>query len=99
MRLKDIVEEETRGKEGKTTEKTDGNIGLTATKNERTLKGAYSSFVISRELKADIHGYFDQAKLHAKGLVEDQLKQMQSVKIIFTCNMEKACKFSHCVRF
>ena len=99
MRLKNIVEEKTRRKEEKTTEKTEGNIDLTATKNERTLKGAYSSFVIPRELKTDIDGYFDQAKLHAKALVEDQLKQIQSVKVIFTCNMEKACIFSHWVRF
>ena len=48
MRLKNIVEEKTRGKEEKTTEKTERNIDLTATKNERTLKGAYSSFVIPR---------------------------------------------------
>ena len=34
--------------------------------------------------KAGIDGYFDQLKLHFKALIEDQLKEMQSAKVIMT---------------
>ena len=34
--------------------------------------------------KADIHSYFDQAKPHFNTLIEKQLKEMGSVKIIMT---------------
>ena len=59
-RLKDIVEKEAR-KEEETTEHTEeeDNIDLTATENERALKGACRSFMIPGTPKADIDSYFD----------------------------------------
>ena len=63
-RLKDIVEKEAREKEKETKdqeeEQTKDNIDLTATENERALKGAYRRFVIPGILKADIDSYVDQ---------------------------------------
>ena len=34
--------------------------------------------------KTDIDGYFDQTKPYIKALIEDQLKEMQSTKVIMT---------------
>ena len=34
--------------------------------------------------KADIDSYFDETKPHIKALIEDQLKEMQSTKVIMT---------------
>ena len=58
------------------------NIDLTATGNESALKGAYRSFVTRGIPKADIDGYLDLTKPHIKALIEDQLREMQSAKVI-----------------
>ena len=57
---------------------------LTVTENVKALKRAHRSFVIPEIPKAGIDGYFDQLKLHFKALIEDQLKEMQSAKVIMT---------------
>ena len=54
IRLKDNVKKEVRDEAW-----TEDNIGLTATENERALKGGYRSFAIPGVAKADIDGYFD----------------------------------------
>ena len=77
--LKDIVEKEAREDEE---ENTKDNINLTSTDNKRALKGAYWSFVIPCLTKADIDGYVDQIKRRLKALMEDQLNEMQSTKVI-----------------
>ena len=38
-------------------------------------------------LKTDIHGIDDWVKLHAKALIEDQLKEMQSTNLIMTLSV------------
>ena len=77
--LKDIVEKE-RGEEQQKEEYVD----LTPHEHERALKGAYRSFVMPGKPKTDIDSYFDQAKPHINTLIEKQLKEMGSVKIIMT---------------
>ena len=85
-RLKDIVEKETREEEEETTEQTreEDNIDLTPQEDEIALKGAYRSFVIPGTPKTDIDSYFDQTKPYIKSLIKDQLKEMQSAKVIMT---------------
>ena len=65
-------------------EKTEENIDLTATENERVLKGAYRSFVIPGIPKVDIDSYVDPGKPNIKALIEGQMKEMQSTKVIIT---------------
>ena len=81
--MKDIVERETREEE-ETAEQTEDSTDLTTTENEKILKGAYRNFVAPGIPKADIDSYIDQAKPHIKTLIEDQLKEMQSAKLIMT---------------
>ena len=83
-KLKDIVEKEAEEEEETTEQTLEDNIDLTATENERVLKRVYRSFVIPRTPKAYIDSYFDRTKPHIKTLIEDQLKEMQSAKIIMT---------------
>ena len=85
-RLKDIVEKETREEEEETTEQTreEDNIDLTPQEDEIALKEAYRSFVIPGTPKTDTDSYFGQTKPHIKALIEDQLKEMQSAKVIMT---------------
>ena len=71
--LKDIVEKEA-----------EEDIDLTPHEHKRALKGAYRSFVMPGLPKTDTDSYFDQAKLHIDRLIEKQLKEMGSVKIIMT---------------
>ena len=77
--LKDIVEKEARQDEE---ENTKDNISLTSTDNKMALKGAYRSFVMPCLTKADIDGYVDQIKRRLKALMEDQLNETQSTKVI-----------------
>ena len=79
-RLKDIVEKEAEEEWQKEKE----DIDLTPHGYERVLRGAYRSFVILSTPKTDIDGYFDQTKPHVKTLIENQLKEMGSTKIIMT---------------
>ena len=60
------------------------DVGLTPYEHERVLKGAYRSFVIPGKPKTDIDSYFDQTKPHIKTLIENQLKELGSAKIIMT---------------
>ena len=82
--LKDMLEKETSKEEEETTEQTEGNIDLTVTENEKVLKGTYGSFVIPGTPKTEINGYLDQPKPHTNALIEEQLKKMQSAKVIVT---------------
>ena len=77
-RLKDIVEKEAEE------EQEEENVDLTPHEHERALKGAYRSFVIPGVPKTDIDSYFDQTKPHIKTLIKNQLKEMESAKIIMT---------------
>ena len=84
-RLKEIVEKEAREKEKKTTEQVkDKSIDLKVAENGRPLKGVYRSFVIPEATKAVTDSYFDQTKLYIKALIENQLKEIQSAKVIVT---------------
>ena len=83
-RLKDILETETRKEEEETTEQTEDSIDLTVTENEKALNGTYRSFVIPGTPKTEINGYLDQPKPYTYALIEDQLKEMQSAKVIVT---------------
>ena len=65
-------------------EKLDDNIDLTPHENNRAFKRAFRSFAITGAPKTDIDSYFDQTKPHIKGLIEKQLKEMESPKVIMT---------------
>ena len=71
--LKNIVEKE--GEE---------DVDLTPHEHERALKGAYRSFMMPGKPKTDDDSYFDQARPYIKTLIENQLKEMESAKIILT---------------
>ena len=79
-RLKDIVEKEAQEEEQQQEE----DIDLTLHEHERALRGAYRSFVIPGTPKTDTDIYFDQTKPHIKTLIENQLKEIGSAKIIMT---------------
>ena len=72
-RLKDIVEKEA-----------EEDIDLTPHEHERALRRAYRSFVMPGKPKTDIDSYFDQAEAHIETLIEKQLKEKRSTKIIMT---------------
>ena len=78
--LKDIVEKEAEEEQLQEEEDDD----LTPHEHEIALKGAYRSFVIPGVPKTDIDCYFDQTKPHIKTLIKNQLKEMESAKIIMT---------------
>ena len=59
-------------------------VDLTPDEHKKALKEAYRSFVISGAPKTDIDSYFDQTKPHIKTLIKNQLKEMESAKIIMT---------------
>ena len=77
--LKDIVE-----KEAEEEQQQEEDIDLTPHEHERALKGAYRSFVILGVTKTDFDSYFDQTRPHIKTLIENQLNEMGSAKIIMT---------------
>ena len=77
--LKDIVEKVVEEEQGQ-----EEDIDLTLHEHERALKGACRSFVMVDLPKTDIDSYFDQNKRYIKTLIENQLKEMGSVKIIMT---------------
>ena len=79
--LKDIVEKEADEEQE---EEEEGDVDLTPYEHERVLRGAYRSFVIPGTSKTDIDSYFDQVKPQIKTLIENQLKEMRSAKIIMT---------------
>ena len=60
------------------------DIDLPPREYERALKEAHRSFVMPGKLKTDIDSYFDQANPHIGTLIEKQLKEMGSTKIIMT---------------
>ena len=75
--LKDIIEKEAD-------EEQEEDIDLTPHEHERALKGAYISFWIPGVPKTDTDSYFDQTKEHIKTLIKNQLKEIESAKIIIT---------------
>ena len=81
--LKDIVEKEAE-EEQQQEEEYEEDIDLTPHEHERALNRAYRSFVMPGKPKTDIDSYFDQGKPYIKMLIENQLKEMGSVKIIMT---------------
>ena len=60
------------------------DVDLTQQEHERALKGAYRGFMIPGVAKTDIDSYFNQAQPHIKTLIEDELKEIESAKIIMT---------------
>ena len=52
--------------------------------HQRALKGVYESFIKPAIPKTDIDSYVDQAKLHIKPLIKDQLKELKSTNLIMT---------------
>ena len=52
------------------------------TENGKALKGAYKNFMVPKTPKADTDDYFDWAKPHIKALIEHQLKEIKSTKVI-----------------
>ena len=80
-RLKDIVEKEAEEQQQ------EEDIDLTPHEHERALRRAYRSFVMPGKPKTDIDSYFDQAKPHIGTLIEKQLKEMRSAKIIMTLHV------------
>ena len=72
--MKDIAEKEAE----------EEDVDLTPHEHERALKGAYRSLMMPGRPKTDVDSYFDQAKPYIKALIENQLKEMGSVKIILT---------------
>ena len=81
--LKDIVEKEAEEEEQQQ-EREEEDIDLTPDEHEKALKGAYRSYVMPGKPNTDIDSYFDQAKTHIETLIEKQLKEMRSAKIIMT---------------
>ena len=77
--LKDIIE-----KEAGEQQQQEEDVDLTTHEHERALKGAYKSFKMPGKPKADVDSYFDQAKPYIKSLIETQLQEMGSAKIIMT---------------
>ena len=77
--MKDIVE-----KESEEEQQQEEDIDLTPHEHERALKGTSRSFVILGVTKTDFDSYFDQTKPHIKTLIENQLNEMGSAKIIMT---------------
>ena len=65
-------------------EEVDGNTNLTPHENEREFKGAFRSFVITEAAKTDIDSYFHQTNQHIKELIEKQLQEVESAKVIIT---------------
>ena len=64
-KLKDIVEKEAEGEQQQEEE----DINLKP--HERTLKGAYRSFVMPGLPKTDIDSYFDQTKPYIKTFIKN----------------------------
>ena len=60
------------------------DIDLTPHEHKRALRTAYRSFVMPGKPKTNIDGYFDQAETHIGTIIENQLKEMRSAKIIMT---------------
>ena len=75
--LKDIVEK-------KAEEEEEEDVDLTPHEYERTLKAAYRSFMMPGNPKTDVDSYFEEAKSYIKIVIENQLKEMGSAKIIMT---------------
>ena len=82
-RLKHIVEKEAE-EDQQQEEGEEEDVDLTPHVHERALKGAYRGFVIPGLPKTDIDSYFYQTKPHIKTLIENQLKEMGSAKVIMT---------------
>ena len=60
------------------------DIDLTPHGNKRAFKGGFKSFVIAAAPKTGIDSCFDQTKPYIKTLIKNQLKEMESTKIIMT---------------
>ena len=65
-------------------EEEEENIDLTPHEHERALNGVYRSFVIPGTPETEIDSYFDQTRPHIRTLIENQLKEIGSAKIIMT---------------
>ena len=78
--LIDIVEKEAEEEHQQEEE----DVDLTPPEHERALKGAYRSFMMPGKPKTDVDSYFDQARPYIKVLIEKQLKELGSAKIIMT---------------
>ena len=78
--LEDIVKKEAEEEQQQEEE----GIDLTPHEHERALKGEYRSLVIPGAAKTDIDSYFDQTKPNINTFIKNQLKKMESAKIIMS---------------
>ena len=83
-RLTGIVQKEAEEEQQQEEEEEAEGIDLTPHEHEIALKGAYRSFVMPGKPKTDIDSHLDQAKQHIGTLIEKQLKELRSAKIIMT---------------
>ena len=74
--MKDIVEKEAEE------EQQQKDVDLTP--YEHKLKGEYRRFMMPGKPKTDINSCFNQAEPHMETLIENQLKEIGSAKIIMT---------------
>ena len=79
-KLQNIVEKEAK----KEHQQTGDNVDLTPMEHERALKEAYKSFVVPGLPKADVDSYIEKVKPYVKSLMEKQLGEMNSAKVIMT---------------
>ena len=76
--LKNIVEEQANQEH----QQTGDSVDLTPMEHERALKEAYKSFVVPGLPKADVDSYTEKVKPYVKILIEKQLGEMNSAKVI-----------------
>lgn len=79
--MKDVVEKETKKEDQ---EQAENNFGLTSWELETALKGTYKSFMVPGLPNADIDGYVNRDKANIKALIEGEIKELQSIKVIMT---------------
>ena len=82
--LRGNVEDKAEKKNQENQEEGEEDVDLTPQEHRRALKGACRSFVMAGKPKTDIDSYFEQAQPRIKMLIEEQLKEMESEKIIMT---------------
>ena len=75
---------ENSAKEEHQEEEQENNVDLTPMKHERALKRAYKSFVVPGLPKADVDSYIERIMPYIKKLVEGQVRELGSAKVIMT---------------
>ena len=84
LTLKEEVEKQAKQEHSENQEETQIDIDLTPQEHGRDFKGGYESFKLPGLPKADIDSYIDRVKPHIKTLIEGQLRELKSAKVIIT---------------